>query len=133
MPMPRWWWVCNAEPVARVSALALPAEEQPEVVLPGEHEPVGFVAHIRPLFRAAGRAAMRFAFDLWSRPEVAEHAGPILARLRAGRASPPKKWRSSPAGWTPTCPNDPHQGPAAATAPPHRHHRGCVVTIERWH
>lgn len=96
MPMPRWWWVCDAEPGARVSALAPAAEEEPELVLPGEHEPVGFAAHIRPLFRATDRAAMRFAFDLWSRPEVAEHAEAILARLRAGsmpcdRAWPPEK------------------------------------------
>jgi CDGSH-type Zn-finger protein len=84
MPMPRWWWVCNATPGARVSALATPAEAEPEPALPGPDEPVGYAAHIRPLFRAVDRGAMRFAFDLWSHPEVAAHADAILARLRSG-------------------------------------------------
>jgi CDGSH-type Zn-finger protein/truncated hemoglobin YjbI len=84
MPMPRWWWVCNATPDARVSALAPPVEPEPEVALPGPDEPVSYAAHIRPLFRAMDRGAMRFAFDLWSRVEVAEHAEAILARLRTG-------------------------------------------------
>jgi truncated hemoglobin YjbI len=96
MPMPRWWWVCNATPGARVSALAPPAEEEQKAVLPGEGEPVSFAAHIKPLFRAVDRGAMRFAFDLWSCPDVAEHAEAILARLRAGSmpcdgAWPPEK------------------------------------------
>jgi hypothetical protein len=96
MPVPRWWWVCNATPGARVSALTPPAEEDQQLVAPAEGEPVRFAAHIKPLFRAVDRGAMRFAFDLWSCPEVAEHAEAILARLRAGSmpcddAWPPEK------------------------------------------
>lgn len=84
MPMPHWWWVCNAEPGARPSALAPEAESSESVVLPGPDEPVSFEAHIKPLFRNRDRAAMRFAFDLWSRADVAENALVILERLRAG-------------------------------------------------
>jgi truncated hemoglobin YjbI/CDGSH-type Zn-finger protein len=96
MPMPRWWWVCNATPAGRVSALAPVADEEPEVALPAEGEPVGFAAHVKPLFRSRDRAAMRFAFDLWSCHDVAVHADAILARLRAGSmpcdgAWPPEK------------------------------------------
>src|SRR5207247_503468 len=69
MPMPRWWWVCDAYPDARASALAPAAEEREEeqaVNLPGPDEPVGFAAHVRPLFRERDRRSMRFAFDLWA-------------------------------------------------------------------
>ena len=87
MPMPRWWWVCDAYPDARASALAPAAEEREEeqaVNLPGPDEPVGFAAHVRPLFRERDRRSMRFAFDLWAYDDVAAHADAILERLRAG-------------------------------------------------
>jgi CDGSH-type Zn-finger protein/truncated hemoglobin YjbI/ferredoxin len=38
---------------------------------------------IKPLFRERDRQSMRFAFDLWSYDDVAEHADAILDRLRA--------------------------------------------------
>ncbi len=83
MPVPKWWWVCNANPQARVSALApRPADEV--VTLPGDDEPVGYAAHIKQLFRSTDRESMRFAFDLWSYADVTTHATAILARLRAG-------------------------------------------------
>jgi CDGSH-type Zn-finger protein/truncated hemoglobin YjbI len=83
MPMPRWWWVCDAYPDARVSALAPTEEEQP-VSLPGPDEPISFAANIKPLFRDRDRQSMRFAFDLWAYDDVAANAEPILERLRAG-------------------------------------------------
>jgi len=87
MPMPRWDWNTGAGPPgSRISALAPPAEEgdaQP-AVLPSAGEPVRFEEHIKPLFRARDRNSMRFAFDLWSQEDVAEHADAILERLRNG-------------------------------------------------
>jgi CDGSH-type Zn-finger protein/truncated hemoglobin YjbI len=82
MPVPRWWWVCNATPGSRMSALAQP---EPEVVsLPGPEEPVGFVEHIQKLFRPMDRQSMTFAFDLWSYDDVSTHADAILDRLQKG-------------------------------------------------
>jgi nucleoside-diphosphate-sugar epimerase len=54
------------------------------VTLPGPDEPLGFEQHVKPLFRERDRQSMRFAFDLWSRDDVGEHAEAILDRLRAG-------------------------------------------------
>jgi truncated hemoglobin YjbI/CDGSH-type Zn-finger protein len=85
MPVPRWWWVCEATPGARVSALAPPEELQTqEYIPPALDEIPTFEAHIKPLFRARDRASMRFAFDLWSEDDVRTHADPILTRLKAG-------------------------------------------------
>jgi CDGSH-type Zn-finger protein/truncated hemoglobin YjbI len=55
-----------------------------EAAMPDPGEPVGFAAHIRPLFRASDRQSMSFAFDLWSLDQVKQHAEAILDRLRAG-------------------------------------------------
>jgi truncated hemoglobin YjbI/dihydrofolate reductase len=83
MPVPRWWWVCDATPGSRVSALA--AQESEEAMeLPGHHEQVSFEQHVKLLFREVDRQSMRFAFDLWSHDDVAQHADAILDRLRAG-------------------------------------------------
>jgi truncated hemoglobin YjbI len=84
MAVPRWWWVADATPRSRVSALAEPTRHQQEADLPGSDEPVSFAQHIKPLFREGDRRSMRFAFDLWSHEDVAGHAGAILDRLRAG-------------------------------------------------
>jgi CDGSH-type Zn-finger protein/truncated hemoglobin YjbI len=84
MPMPRWWWVCDATPGSRVPALGPQAEESSPVHLPKGDEPVSFAEHIRPLFRPMDRRAMNFAFDLWSHDDVARHAHEILDRLQAG-------------------------------------------------
>ena len=86
MPVPRWWWVCDATPGSRVSALAerTPHQDAEPTEVPGPDKPVSFTQHIRPLFREGDRRSMRFAFDLWSHDDVAAHAQAILDRLRAG-------------------------------------------------
>jgi hypothetical protein len=45
---------------------------------------VTFDADIKPLFRLEDRESMEFAFDLWSYPDVSEHAEAILERLQNG-------------------------------------------------
>jgi CDGSH-type Zn-finger protein/truncated hemoglobin YjbI len=96
LPVPRWWWVCDATPAARVSALAPQEEEPPPPPLPGEDEPVSFAAHIKPLFRSRDRNSMKFAFDLWSHDDVCRHGEAIIARLRAGSMPCDGTW---PAEW----------------------------------
>lgn len=94
MPVPRWWWVCDATPWARVSALAPVQDEEKPVALPGPDEPVGYSAHIKHLFRSRDRQSMRFAFDLWSYDDVTRHADGILHRLRAGTMPCDGAWPS---------------------------------------
>jgi CDGSH-type Zn-finger protein/truncated hemoglobin YjbI len=86
MPTPRWWWVCDATPDARVSALAGISNVEPDapVVLPEPGEAVSFDRHIKTLFRSFDRKSMSFAFDLWSYDDVVAQAGAILARLCDG-------------------------------------------------
>jgi CDGSH-type Zn-finger protein/truncated hemoglobin YjbI len=86
MPVPRWWWVCNAKPGARISALASGPEEKngAAIELPDPGETPSFGRHIKTLFRTMDRESMRFAFDLWSHDDVAKHATAILKRLQAG-------------------------------------------------
>jgi CDGSH-type Zn-finger protein/truncated hemoglobin YjbI len=86
MPVPRWWWVCNAKPGARISALASDPENNggATITLPDPGETPSFVRHIKTLFRTMDRESMRFAFDLWSHDDVAKHAAEILKRLQAG-------------------------------------------------
>ena len=86
MPVPRWWWVCDATPGSRVSALAerAPHQDAELTELPAAGEPVSFAQHVKPLFREGDRRSMRFAFDLWSHDDVSAHAPAILDRLRAG-------------------------------------------------
>jgi CDGSH-type Zn-finger protein/truncated hemoglobin YjbI len=87
MPVPRWWWVCEATPGSRVSALATEddaGDDRQPVELPGADEAPTFSAHIKPLFRAKDRQSMRFAFDLWSHADVRQHADGILDQLGAG-------------------------------------------------
>lgn len=85
MPIPRWWWVCNATPAARPSSLPTAApEEAPAVETPAPDEPVSYERHVRGLFRPRDRGSMRSTFDLWSHDDVATHAEAILARLRDG-------------------------------------------------
>ena len=93
MPMPRWWWVCNATPGSRISALDQPAEPSEEpLVFPDPGTPVSFAAHVKPLFRARDRQSMRFAFDLWSYPDVVKHADAILDQVRAGSMPCDSAW-----------------------------------------
>jgi len=95
-PAPRWWWVCDATPGSRPSALAPKEEVPPSIPLPGPNEPVGFAQHIKPLFWKMDRASMSFVFDLWSAADVRQHATEILKRLENGSmpcdgAWPPEK------------------------------------------
>jgi len=82
-PAPRWDWGPAGAPAVKI---ALPGDEagQPEATLPAAGQPVGFAAHIKPLFRARDRDSMTFAFDLWSYEDVKAHASGILERLRDG-------------------------------------------------
>ncbi len=84
MPVPRWWWVCDAYPWSRPHATldAVPEQRLPE--LPDTDQPLSYEAHIKPMFRERDRDSMRFAFDLWSHDDVSTHADAILARLQAG-------------------------------------------------
>ena len=84
MPVPRWWWVCNATPGSRVSALAPPEEVQQPIAILGPDESVTFQNHIKPLFRKMDRESMSFVFDLWSLSDVQKHAPEILKRLDNG-------------------------------------------------
>ena len=83
MPVPRWWWVCDATPGSRVSALAAKADE-PAPTFPRADEPITFAGHVRHFFRPVDRQSMLFAFDLWSHDDVARHAAEILTRLESG-------------------------------------------------
>lgn len=84
MPVPRWWWVCDATPGSRVSALAREVSDEAPIQVPGPDEPVGFARHIKALFRRTDRQSMSFAFDLWSHDDVSRHADAIVERLEAG-------------------------------------------------
>jgi CDGSH-type Zn-finger protein/truncated hemoglobin YjbI/uncharacterized protein YukE len=84
MPMPRWWWVCDATPGSRVSALEGEDGPAQAIRLPAAGEPLGFEQHIKPLFRERDRKSMMFAFDLWACKDVRANAEAILERIRAG-------------------------------------------------
>ena len=91
---PAWDWGPGGPP----DVADKPADvAEPSVTLPGPNDPVGFEAHIRPLFRERDRTSMRFAFDLWSRDDVREHAAEILQRLRDGTMPCDGAW---PQSWT---------------------------------
>lgn len=47
-------------------------------------EPMSFEMHIKPMFSERNRRSMEFAFDLWERDDISEHADDILARLQDG-------------------------------------------------
>lgn len=84
MPMPKWDWGTAGPPGGRIGALDVPEPVTEPVLTPVAGQPISFATHVRPLFRASDRTSMRFAFDLWSRDDVAEHAEVILGRLAAG-------------------------------------------------
>lgn len=84
MPVPKWWWVCNATPGSRVSALSTQEEAQSVLPVVGPEEPVVFETHIKPLFRRMDRQSMLFIFDLWSHDDVRKHSTEILRRLDNG-------------------------------------------------
>jgi CDGSH-type Zn-finger protein/truncated hemoglobin YjbI len=78
-PVPRWDWGPGGPPA--------PAADEADTAagpLPGPDQPVGFAAHIKPLFRQRDRQSMSFAFDLWSFDDVRARASAILTRLQEG-------------------------------------------------
>ena len=101
--VPSWDWGPGGRPDTSEEPGDVPAS-QPSVTLPGPDETVGFEAHIRPLFRERDRTSMRFAFDLWSRDDVQQHATEILQRLRDGTmpcdGAWPQSWTEVFARWT---------------------------------
>ena len=96
MPMPRWWWACDATPGSRVSALESSGAETSEaaVELPRPNEAVSFEQHVKPLFRERDRKSMKFAFDLWSYDDVRNNAQAILERVKAGTMPCDGAWPS---------------------------------------
>jgi CDGSH-type Zn-finger protein/truncated hemoglobin YjbI len=78
-PSARWDWGPAGPPPAQADT----TDDQSSPP-PGPDEPVGFEAHIKPLFRERDRQSMSFAFDLWSAADVGPRATEILARLRDG-------------------------------------------------
>ena len=52
------------------------------MTLPAADQPVGFAAHIKPMFRPKDRESMEFAFDLWDVDDVRSNADAILDRLQ---------------------------------------------------
>lgn len=80
---PRWDWGPGGPPAAN-PAPAVAEAPGPGEQLPGPDQPVGFAAHIKPLFRERDRQSMSFAFDLSSYEDVRSRAGDILGRLRDG-------------------------------------------------
>jgi truncated hemoglobin YjbI len=92
MPVPRWGWVNDAYPGARVSALARPADEKEQPMSTPPNEAPSFAGHIKPLFREGDRRSMQFAFDLWSYDDVSAHADAILHRLQNGTMPCDSAW-----------------------------------------
>ena len=85
MPMPKWWWVCDATPGSRVSALeAGGGQAGNDLELPASDQTVSFHQHIRQLFRERDRKSMKFAFDLWSDDDVRTNAQAIMEQVKAG-------------------------------------------------
>jgi CDGSH-type Zn-finger protein/truncated hemoglobin YjbI len=79
---PRWDWGPAGPPAPEAAAEADNAPTDDALPAPGE--PVGFAAHIKPLFRASDRQSMSFALDLWSYDDVRAHAADIVRRLQDG-------------------------------------------------
>ena len=82
-PVPRWDWGPGGPPAAQPAPAADEADTA-TAPLPGPDQPVGFAAHIKPLFRQRDRQSMSFAFDLWSYEDVRARAADILTRLHEG-------------------------------------------------
>lgn len=53
---------------------------------------MSFAADIKPLFREDDRAAMDFAFDLWSFDDVKTNADMILERIEDGSMPCDEPW-----------------------------------------
>jgi hypothetical protein len=82
-PPPRWEWGPGGPPLAGTAPPEAQADS-PEQPFPEPGQPVGFAAHIKPLFRQRDWQSMSFVFDLWSYDDVRAHADDILRRLSDG-------------------------------------------------
>jgi CDGSH-type Zn-finger protein/truncated hemoglobin YjbI len=81
----KWDWTAAGKPAFAAPAPGADgAEDALPPSLPGVDEPILFDEHIKALFRASDRDAMRWAFDLWSYNDVVANAQAILQRLEAG-------------------------------------------------
>jgi truncated hemoglobin YjbI len=87
---PHWDWGPAGSPPPPRPASGAQQEEQ--AVLPAPDQPVGFTAHIRPLFREHDRRSMLFALDLWSADDVRGHAADVLQRLENGSMPCDRAW-----------------------------------------
>lgn len=76
-PVPRWDWHAAAAP----EPLDILRETKGQMM---PHEPITFMQHIKPLFRAKDRQSMQWAFDLWSYEDVTRHAQGIFQRVQQG-------------------------------------------------
>jgi CDGSH-type Zn-finger protein/truncated hemoglobin YjbI len=92
--VPGWGWGPGGPPAAAAGAAPGEADTSTEP-LPGPGQPVGFAAHIKPLFRQRDRQSMSFAFDLWSYDDVRTRAADILARLRDGSMPCDGAWEAA--------------------------------------
>jgi len=92
---PRWDWGPGGPPDVPSADAETAAEAAPD--LPGPGEPVGFAAHIKPLFRERDRQSMSFAFDLWSYDDVRACAAGIARRVADGTMPCDGAW---PAAWS---------------------------------
>lgn len=63
---------------------------------PDSEEPLRFETHVKPMFREPDRRSMEFAFDLWSRDDVSQHADAVLARLQTGPMPCDGAWPQAP-------------------------------------
>jgi CDGSH-type Zn-finger protein/truncated hemoglobin YjbI len=90
--VPSWDWGPGGPPSTGTAAGEADTPAEP---LPGPGEPVGFAAHIKPLFRQHDRQSMSFAFDLWSYDDVRNLATDILARLQDGSMPCDGAWEAA--------------------------------------
>jgi hypothetical protein len=107
MPMPRWWWACDAKPGSRVSALETAGEQAAnDIELPAPDQSVSFDQHIKQLFRERDRKSMQFALDLWSYEDVRTNAQAIIEQVKAGTmpcdGTWPAEWVEAFERWTQT-------------------------------
>jgi CDGSH-type Zn-finger protein/truncated hemoglobin YjbI len=83
-PAPVWGWGPGGPPDVRGATSGSDQAQSRDLPLPAPGQPVGFAAHIKPMFRDHDRQSMSFAFDLWSYDDVRAHASDILDRLQQG-------------------------------------------------
>jgi CDGSH-type Zn-finger protein/truncated hemoglobin YjbI len=90
--VPGWDWGPGGPPS---TGAASGEADTPAEPLPGPGQPVGFAAHIKPLFRQRDRQSMSFAFDLWSYDDARTRAAGILARLQDGSMPCDGAWEAA--------------------------------------